>query len=264
MTVALDSREIARGFSAAAESYDRWAGPQRRCGAHLAALLPQDRRPERVLDVGCGTGTLALLLWRRFPGAGVLGIDLAGGMIDFCRRRWAGRPRLTFLQADAERFDTPQPFDLIGSNFCFQWFPRPGETIARLAGMLASGGLLAAAVPVEGSLPEMDWAWRRHLGGAMPGPGFAPARAYLDGLGGCGLRTVRQEVLSARTFFAGGLEVLRYFRATGTSQARPGGQQRLSAGQTRGIVETYQQRFARSDGQVPLTWATLYFVAEAG
>lgn len=35
----------------------------------------QNRKPRYVLDVGCGTGTQALLLHRQFPGASVFGLD---------------------------------------------------------------------------------------------------------------------------------------------------------------------------------------------
>src|SRR5262249_51883651 len=59
--------------------------------------------PDRVLDVGCGTGLLLRDLARRLPGAASLaGIDAAAGMIEQARAKGSD-PRLRFEQGTAER-----------------------------------------------------------------------------------------------------------------------------------------------------------------
>jgi SAM-dependent methyltransferase len=52
----------------------------------------------RVLDVGCGTGTFALLLAER--GLGVVGVDPAGGSLDVARAK-PGAQRVRWIHADA-------------------------------------------------------------------------------------------------------------------------------------------------------------------
>ncbi len=52
----------------------------------------------RVLDVGCGTGTLALLLAR--DGLDVVGVDPAGASLDVARAK-PGADRVTWLHGDA-------------------------------------------------------------------------------------------------------------------------------------------------------------------
>ena len=56
-----------------------------------AAVLDVSPSPERVLDVGCGTGEGTLFLAREFPQARVRGVDISEEMIAAGRRQ--GRPR---------------------------------------------------------------------------------------------------------------------------------------------------------------------------
>lgn len=51
----------------------RWTREQRWRGAMLATLAPHSG--ETIIDIGCGTGTFAILLKRAEPGATVIGID---------------------------------------------------------------------------------------------------------------------------------------------------------------------------------------------
>mgnify|MGYP001571343982 CR=1 FL=1 len=50
----------------------------------------EHRRTFAVIDVGCGTGRLPLLLSRKLPIRRVLGIDRSQGMLYQCRRRFVG------------------------------------------------------------------------------------------------------------------------------------------------------------------------------
>jgi ubiquinone/menaquinone biosynthesis C-methylase UbiE len=63
-----------------------------------AALERIDGRVQRALDVGTGTGAGARALAKRFPGADVVGVDVAPGMLDEARRL---APGIEFLQGDA-------------------------------------------------------------------------------------------------------------------------------------------------------------------
>lgn len=67
----------------------------------------------RILDMGCGTGRHALELARR--GYHVTGVDLSDGMLAQARHiaQQEGLHTLTFQQADATQYTTPEPFDRI-------------------------------------------------------------------------------------------------------------------------------------------------------
>ncbi len=73
----------------------------------FARFLP--RPPASVLDLGCGTGSHALLLADR--GYRVTGIDASAGMLRIARAKARGRPNLAFVRADMRRFDLRRRFD---------------------------------------------------------------------------------------------------------------------------------------------------------
>lgn len=73
----------------------------------------------RFLDIGTGSGLVALLLAERAPGAHVTGIDIDDGAVcqaaeNFRASPWAGR--LLSLKADAAVYAAGQAFDLIACN----------------------------------------------------------------------------------------------------------------------------------------------------
>ncbi|MFJ6673230.1 class I SAM-dependent methyltransferase [Actinosynnema sp. NPDC091369] len=118
----------------------------RRAWADL--LLPlAPAAPASIVDLGCGTGSLAVLLAE--AGHDVTGVDFAGRMVDAAREkaRVAG-VRADFAQGDAA--DPPCPaasFDVVLARHVLWALPDPGAALARWVGLLRPGGLL---VLVEG------------------------------------------------------------------------------------------------------------------
>jgi ubiquinone/menaquinone biosynthesis C-methylase UbiE len=107
-----------RFFSQRASGWDARtnAGGREHLVPLAAAVLHVDRAPERILDVGCGTGEGTLFLAREFPQARVRGVDLSEEMIRAAVSKVGLDPegRIAFKLGDAASLPYPDDsFDLV-------------------------------------------------------------------------------------------------------------------------------------------------------
>jgi SAM-dependent methyltransferase len=107
-----------RFFSERASGWDArtGAGSPEHLTPLAAAVLHVDRTPERILDVGCGTGEGTLFFAREFPQARVRGLDLAEEMIGAAVAKVGLDPegRIAFKVGDAAALPYPDDsFDLV-------------------------------------------------------------------------------------------------------------------------------------------------------
>ena len=81
------------------------------------ALAPSGRC--RILDIGTGTGLIALMMAQRFPESSVLGIDIDPEAVAQATENVRLSPfseRINILQEDLMKFDDTECFDAIVSN----------------------------------------------------------------------------------------------------------------------------------------------------
>lgn len=111
----------------------------------LRTVLPV--APARVADLGCGTGTLALLLAE--DGYAVDGVDFSSEMVRRARAKAGEAEAVTFVVADAaEPPLTPAAYDVVLCRHVLWALPDPAAALARWRGLLVPGGRV---VLVEGS-----------------------------------------------------------------------------------------------------------------
>jgi len=149
---------IASAFSAQADVYDAAADLQWLVAEHLSDQITAriKKAPERVLEIGCGTGFLSARLAEAFPETRLLLTDIAPTMLSRCRTRVGNRHDYKVL--DGERPEgLVGKFDLIASNLAFQWFVDLPGALARLAELLAPGGQMIFSTLGQATFTE----WRR-------------------------------------------------------------------------------------------------------
>jgi malonyl-CoA O-methyltransferase len=251
---------IAKGFSDAASTYDHWSMLQQQVARRLATMLPEEPPHGLILDVGCGTGALTELLHAQYPAGRILGIDIAPGMVDACKTRWAGRSELNFEVADAERYLPSEPCGLVASSFSVQWLSQ--IAVGHMAAWLAPHGQMAIAVPVKGSLPELREAYRAIVGSPLWGTSLPTGADYLKWLSQAGLTCRIVQTETFRDHFDDARQVLHSFKGIGATFRYQEGYTPLTPTATRELLCYYDQHFAGADGRVPVTYEVLLFVAE--
>jgi SAM-dependent methyltransferase len=100
-------------------------------------------RGERVLDVACGTGVVAITAAR--TGARVSGLDLTPALLEHAQEN-AGivGVDVDFIEGDAEALPYPDAsFDVVLSQFGHIFAPRPAIAVKEMLRVLKSGGRIA-------------------------------------------------------------------------------------------------------------------------
>ena len=137
---------IQRAHFSHGEAYDRYTarifgGIHRSVAADAAAAAPTGGT---VLDAGCGSGRLAVLIARRRPDLHVRGVDLERGMVEVAARRAEQEnlaSRVQFIAADLADLPLPDDsVDLIVSTASLHHWADVDAVIASLGQVLRPGG----------------------------------------------------------------------------------------------------------------------------
>lgn len=161
MSKSLNPMQVRRAFGLASANYDRHAVVQREIGDRLLQHMAFTKiEPQRILDIGCGTGYFTRLLRQRFRRADIIGLDLALPMALQARKQqprrrpWQGRTR--FLVGDACLLPfADASFDLVCSNLAMQWVSTPEIMMREMRRVLAPGGLMLFSTFGRRTLEEL-------------------------------------------------------------------------------------------------------------
>lgn len=240
-----DEAHIIESFSKHAKTYDKHAQLQKAMAERLASLLPEPL-PQRILELGCGTGVFTRHILARSVGTLILN-DIAPAMLNHLRTRNEIPPNTRIITGNAEHLDFPR-VDMIVANAVFQWFHDPKRTIQHLATALAPGGHLIFSTFGPQTLKEF-----RETGGIespITMPSFTQWKKLL-----AGLRIAESYSETRKVFFPDALTLIKNLQQIGATPLRM-----TTTGELRKLIRNYDMAFSTPQG-VYSTWELYYFSA---
>jgi malonyl-CoA O-methyltransferase len=255
---ALEPLDVARSFDRAAHTYDAAAVLQTRVRTELLARLDLVRlEPASVLDLGCGTGTGAVALARRYRRGRVLALDLSPAMLRAAQQRRRPWRRFTSLRADAAQLPlSAGSIDLVFSNLMLQWCGDPEVVFRECARVLRSGGLLTFTSFGPDTLRELRTAW-------ASGDGYTHVNRFIDmhDLGDALLRAgLAEPVMDVERYTLTYPDVgslMRDLKAIGAHNVNAGRPRGLTGRRALERMAAAYER-ERRDGRLPATYEVVY------
>lgn len=126
----------------------------------IAAVADWLQAPDRILEVGCGTGSNLVALAKAFPKAEITGLDLSAEMLDRARAKiapYADRVDLLHRPYDGPVADEDGKFDLIVISYALSMInPGYDEVLSLCRRDLGEGGVIAVV-----DFHETRWSWFR-------------------------------------------------------------------------------------------------------
>ncbi|MEO6228204.1 MAG: malonyl-ACP O-methyltransferase BioC [Thermomonas sp.] len=269
-----DSRQVRRAFSRSADSYAAAAQLQHHVEARLLESLdylddPALKRapPQRVLDLGCGTGSAAMAIQKRWPKAQVLAMDIALPMLQQARRepsRWNPFVRTPqVVCADARALPLAEgSVDVLFSNLCLQWVDDLDAVLAGLRRVLKPGGLLL----VSTFGPETLWELRDAFAHADDRPHVSPF-GDIAGFGDALVRASFHQPVIERdvdmTQYPDLPSLMRELRAIGATNALHSRRQTLTGRARFSAASNAYDGMRDENGLLPATWEIISAMAWA-
>ncbi len=150
--------------------------------AFLQSQLPKMLPPRsiRVLEIGCGSGSLTRLLSESGYSGDYVGVDV----VDRFDRTAQSDFRRDFVLADAHRFDPDGKFDLVISISALEHIPEDQRLTERLAEFVAPTGLQLHFVPSGWGLLAYLWHGYRQYTTISLAERFDSQRSTVSAMGG--------------------------------------------------------------------------------
>lgn len=133
---------------------------------------------QKILELGCGWGSLSLWMAEHFPGSSVTAVSNSNSQREFieARAKERGLKNLQIVTADMNDFQTDESFDRVVSIEMFEHMRNYELLLSRIAGCLVPGGRLFVHIFCHARTPYVfesegaaNWMGRYFFsGGTMP------------------------------------------------------------------------------------------------
>lgn len=110
----------------------------------LLEVIPNDFQPERILDLGCGTGKHLVKLAERFPDAKIIGVDASKEMLNKASVKIKSFDHIELAHTTLNTFlNSSDPFDLILCSYSLTMFGDDHNYLELIHNSLTQNGLVA-------------------------------------------------------------------------------------------------------------------------
>lgn len=129
--------------------YLKFSDQRGRPAADLVAQIELEN-PDRIIDLGCGTGTSTERLHQRWQNAQITGLDSSPAML---RQARDNHPKWDWIESTIEDWSPTAAYDLIFSNAALHWVAQHGALFPQLMEQVSPGGVLAVQMPHNSGSP---------------------------------------------------------------------------------------------------------------
>lgn len=263
----LDKQIIRQHFERAADTYDAAAVLQKEIAKRLCERLEYIKlQPERVLDVGSGTGYITADLLKRYPKCQVIALDIALNMANKSKQQRSGlfRAKPLAICADAEHLPIKaETLDLVISNLMLQWTNHLEDTLRGFHAALAPNGLLLFASFGPDTLKEVRESWLT-VDDTPHTNDFADMHEIGDAMLKAGFIDPVTDMETITMTYANVRQLMRDIKQIGASNSHRDRQKGLMGKQKLKSFENAYEQFKTSDGLYPATWEIVYGHAWVG
>ena len=222
----------------------------------LAQMIDRhtNAQPEKLLEIGCGSGFLSQKLLHSYPGSHFYINDLVAEAEARIRMMVPEQQQgnIQFMAGDAESLDFPDELELVASASTVQWFSHLDLFFERLSRRMKQEGVLAFSTFGQDNYKEISALTQQGINY----PDMETIAGYL--LPHYSLLESRERKIVLQ--FDHPIDVLKHIRLTGV-KGHLG--QKWTKRELNHFVEAYQERFSL-DEKVQLTYHPLYFVCKKG
>jgi malonyl-CoA O-methyltransferase len=250
----VDLQQVQRNFGRAARTYEQHDALQREVQQSLLERLDfYLQTPERVIDVGAGTGRGSALLKKRWPKAQVIAMDLALPMLRAAKHNNSWLKPFQRVCAEATALPLPDhSVDVLHSNLCFQWIDDLSALFGECVRVLKPGGLLTYSTFGPDTLKELRAAWAavdQHSHVSR----FLDMHDIGDAMINAGLRDPVLDVDRYTLTYSEPRALLKELQGLGATHADRARERHLTGkSHYRAMLAAYETM--RVDGRIPATW----------
>jgi malonyl-CoA O-methyltransferase len=258
----LDRPSIRDSFDKASARYEAAAVLQARVSDELVDRLGFFAlQPRVILDLGCGPGRSTAALKRSYPGATVIALDFAPGMLREAARRMGDEGvRFDRVCADALRLPIASAsVDLVFSSLMLQWCEPLQVAFTEVRRVLAPDGLFMFSTFGPDTLKELREAWSA-VDDGMHVNRFVDMHDVGDAAMRAGLSEPVLDLERMQLTYGDVLSLMRDLKAIGAHNVAVDRARGLTPrAKLRRMEAAYEK--SRRDGRLPATYEVVYGTA---